>query len=151
MEKVTALQAKINTAEAAKSAAEASTRAEVTHLNEAISKEEKAGMGERSREGIKWCTCSRAPQDKAEGQFIVVAQESVAACKVSKKCIEDRRKYGALTYLIAKQEVWSKVTIKFSSLQLDFLDVPSKSEDEGTKGPKDATDPLDNQNLPPTT
>lgn len=67
---------------------------------------------------------------KAKARITTVAQASIKAYRATKECDEGWIKYSTMTYLIEKNEVRSKVVIDFSSLNLTFLDVDSKKEDD---------------------
>lgn len=71
-----------------------------------------------------------------------MTQESIKAYKSTKECNDERIKYSAMTYHIQKNEVQSKVAIRFPSLDLTILDVDSDEEnDESTPEPMAGANP----------
>lgn len=67
---------------------------------------------------------------EVEAWITIVALEGVEAYKASKDYHDERIKYSTMTYLIGKDEVRSKVAIHFPGLDLTFLDMESKEEDD---------------------
>lgn len=67
------------------------------------------------------------------------------AYKASKECTHDWRVYTSSSDLYNREEVQSKVALKYSKLQLDFL---YKSSDED-KAPEASTSPLADQSSKP--
>lgn len=71
---------------------------------------------------------------------MAVAQDGMEAYKVSKEFHDEKINYSAMTYLIEKNEVRSKVAIRFSSLVLTFLDEESEEEDDDEAAPEPEAD-----------
>lgn len=84
--------------------------------------------------GAKQCICdahhklskTEAQMVEAEVQVAKTTQASMEAYKATKKCHNDQMQYTATTYLINKNEVRSKVAIRFLGLDLMFLNMASK-------------------------
>lgn len=111
---------------------------EVTHLNGIIFEERKKSEDqEKELDGTP--TKAHCKLSKAEDQLGIIAQESVKAYKASEDCTEDKREYALVSYLYGRDEVQSKVLLKFSQLWLDFLDEMSDEYDAS----KDTASPSD--------
>lgn len=68
----------------------------------------------------------------------MLAEEGVAVYKATKECHNDWMQYVAVTYLVGKNEIWSKVAIFFTGLDLTFFDMEPEELDDSAPGFGDA-------------
>lgn len=68
-----------------------------------------------------------------KARSVVVAKESMEACKLSNECLEEKIKYSTKAFIATRDEVRSKVAARFPDLDLAFLDKDSKDNKLATK------------------
>lgn len=82
--------------------------------------------------------CHKLSETKA--RVSTKAQAGVEAFKATKDFHDEKILYGAVDYLLGKNEVRSKVILHFPTSNLSFLDVELKEEDdEGIASESEAT------------
>lgn len=89
---------------------------------------------------------------EAEARVATATQEGVEAYKATKQCHDELINYSTMTCFVGKKnEIRSKVAIRFPGLDLTFLNMDSEEDgNESTLGPEASTNPPTAANTLPT-